>query len=399
MKLKPLNRLLLCACLLSPCLVAGGPLRAQDQAEAAPEKQEKEQKKEKEYKTEKSAEAKNQLIRTYEDLARLREKIQLKKGQKLGAKIPFLGVVLGPVDESLGSQLGLPDGIGVLVRAVMDDSPAAKGGVMQHDVLHYFNDQLLVNEAQLQTLVQQAGIGSEVKITLFRKGKSEVMTARLGETLEQAEPREERDGPPQFHRGPASPPLALSFDHRPYKEMLAQNENLERELRAFQEKMQKHRGDTDEVRREIERFTARMQELQKAKQGVLFYRDKNAPDPKIQVQVLTDGEAGAGSTSATLSTTGGKDGSTIITHSNTTRAKWKNDQGSGELTVENGKKELTVKDAEGREIYSGPLDTKEQRVNLPPHVREQLERIEQGLKLEVRPALPTEATKTKEKDS
>src|SRR6476659_10127494 len=67
-------------------------------------------------------------------------------------KVPFLGIVLGPVDESLAAQLNLQDGVGVLVRAVMPDSPAAKAGVQQHDVIRNFNDQLLINEPQLQAL-------------------------------------------------------------------------------------------------------------------------------------------------------------------------------------------------------------------------------------------------------
>ncbi|HSI61681.1 MAG TPA: PDZ domain-containing protein, partial [Candidatus Saccharimonadia bacterium] len=402
MKLKPLNRLLLCACLLFPCLAPGPNLRAQDQEQAAPEKKEKEQKQEKEYKTEKRLETQ---VRDNLELAaklKLRDKVLFTKTQKPGVKIPFLGVVLGPVDESLGSQLDLPDGIGVLVRAVLNDSPAAKAGVMQHDVLHYFNDQLLVNEQQLQTLVQQAGTGSEVKLTLFRKGKSEVMTVKLGETLAQEEPVFEREKMLNMYQASGHGAMGHPNDFR--WAVTAYPENYDHELREFQERMQKLQGNSEEMRREIERFTDRMKdvakiETAKRKQGVLFYRDNDGSDPKVRVQVLTDGEDGKGAVATAISSATGKDGTTIVTHNNTTRAKWKNEQGSGELSVENGRKQLTVKDAEGNEIYSGPLDTKEQRMKLPLEVREQLERIEQGLKFEVRPALTPEPAKKQPEDS
>ena len=397
MKLKPLNRLLLGACLLSACLAPGVNLRAQDQEGAAPGKQEK---REKEYKMEKRLETKTREIPERPTTLKLRDKMLFTKTQKPGVKIPFLGVVLGPVDESLGSQLGLPDSIGVLVRAVMDDSPAAKAGVMQHDVLHYFNDQLLVNEPQLLALVRQAGIGSEVKLTLFRKGKSEILTVKLGEILaHEEESRYLQDAP---HRGwaPHPPPMLPPGSGDVRWTVPAHNpEAYESELREFQERMQKLHGNAEEMRREIERFTARMQEAAKKKQGVLHLQDKVSSDPEIRVQVLTDGDDGKDAVATAISSATGKDGTTIITHNNAARAKWKNDQGSGELIVENGRKQLTVRDAEGKEIYSGPLDTKEQRMQLPPGAREQLERIEQGLKVEVRPALPPEPDKKQSRDS
>jgi serine protease Do len=62
---------------------------------------------------------------------------------------------------------------------------------------------------------------------------------------------------------------------------------------------------------------------------------------------------------------------------------WNDGDGSGELLIENGKKKLTVKDREGKEIFSGPVDTNEQRKNLPPGVRDRLERIEKNVKVHV----------------
>jgi hypothetical protein len=344
-------------------------------------------KKLKEYKIEKRFDAKAPESGERGSVLKVRDKMFMKKAAKPGTKVPFLGVVLGPVDESLGSQLGLPDGVGVLVRAVMDDSPAAKAGVMEHDVLHYFNDQLLVNEPQLQTLVQQAGIGNEVKLTLFRKGKSEVIQAKLGEILASDEPRPEGDGPHMFHRFTPLNPIEPS-GYVTWAAPARSPEAYEREVREFQERMHKLQGNTEEIRKEIERFTARMQAAAKTEagkqKGALYYQDKAGGEPKVRVQILTDGDGGGSAVASAISSAVGKDGTTYFSHNNVTVTKWKNDQGSGELKVENGRKLLTVKDTEGKELFSGPVDTPEQRQKLSPEVREQLERIEKGVKVEVR---------------
>src|SRR5436190_3451070 len=118
----------------------------------------------------------------------------LKIAKPAPAKVPFLGLALGQVDESLASQLNLPEGAGVLVLAVLPDSPAAKAGVLKHDVLHHFNDQLLVNEPQLQTLVRQAGTGADVTLKMLRKGREETVIVKLGEHDELAA------GPPGLAR-------------------------------------------------------------------------------------------------------------------------------------------------------------------------------------------------------
>jgi serine protease Do len=396
MKSNRLNQALLCAALLLSCVVPGDLLKAQVQEEKDPsaEKREEDLREPRESKLEKQPRAKAPEAAESGPVLKVRDKMLFKKEVKPGTKVPFLGVVLGPVDESLRSQLGLPDGVGVLVRAVMDDSPAAKAGVMQHDVLHYFNDQLLVNEPQLQTPVQQGGIGSEVKLTLFRKGKSEVIHLKLGEILASDEPRPQGDVPRMFNQFMGPGPMGRNGDVT-FTAPIRTPEVYEREVREFQERLQKLHGRQEEMRREIERFTARMQDAAKAeatkKKGVLNPLQGIAEgEPKIRVQILTDGKDGTGAVASAISSAVGKDGTTYISHDNVTVTKWKNEHGSGELKVENGRKHLIVKDAGGKEVFSGPVDSPEQRQKLQPEVREQLERIEKGVKVDIR-ALHTPA--------
>lgn len=55
---------------------------------------------------------------------------------------------------------------------------------------------------------------------------------------------------------------------------------------------------------------------------------------------------------------------------------YKDDKGSLHLTIKDGKKSLVATDPNGKELFSGPIDTPEDRKALPPEVRERLDRIE-----------------------
>jgi hypothetical protein len=99
------------------------------------------------------------------------------------------------------------------------------------------------------------------------------------------------------------------------------------------------------------------------------------------VEVFTNegkSEAGGGASATT-----DEKGDVNVTQSNSSRMVWSDTDGSGELMIQNGNKKLTVKDREGKEIFSGPVNTDEERNALPDKVRERLERIEKGVKVKI----------------
>jgi hypothetical protein len=325
-------------------------------------------------------------------------------------KVPFLGLALGQVDESLVSQLNLPEGTGVLVLAVLPDSPAAKAGILKHDVLHHFNDQLLVNEPQLQTLVRQAGIGADVTLKLLRKGREETVIVKLGEHEELA---------------PAAPWLAREYGmHRPNSSgygappsdgrlfnIPLNGDGFANRVRELSERMKKLEGKPDEMREEVERFQKEIQEQtgraagaadqeRAARQRAKTDREDGAAPPHasskvwkddkggIHVEVRTnDGRAETGGSGIVTATADDK-GTVTVTQTNNTRLTWNDGDGSGELQIENGKKKLTARDRDGKEIFSGPIDTEDQLKSLPAGLRERLERLESKVKVEVRAGKP-----------
>ncbi len=82
-----------------------------------------------------------------------------------------LGVHVSNVSGSLQKHLRLPAGVGLIIEHVVEGGAAARAGLQPHDVLHKFEDQLLVNSQQLATLVNIQEADAEVKLTVIREGE------------------------------------------------------------------------------------------------------------------------------------------------------------------------------------------------------------------------------------
>ncbi len=93
-------------------------------------------------------------------------------------KVPFLGVVTGPVSSTLCSQLGLVQGAGLVVNQIVPLSPVA-GVLALHDILVKLDDQLLIETNQLAVLVRSHKEGDEVTVTYLRGGKQATAKVRL----------------------------------------------------------------------------------------------------------------------------------------------------------------------------------------------------------------------------
>src|SRR5438552_5494289 len=96
-------------------------------------------------------------------------------------KVPmtFLGVETSQVPTVVSEQLGLPKGLGLVVEYVVPDSPAASAGVQQNDILKMLNDQILMEPSQLWKLVQNFSEGTNVTLTVLRKGQEQKITVKL----------------------------------------------------------------------------------------------------------------------------------------------------------------------------------------------------------------------------
>jgi len=97
--------------------------------------------------------------------------------------VAWLGLGVSKPDETTATHVpALPPGIGFVVTTLDKGGPAERAGVKQLDLLWKMNEQMLVNEGQLATLLRLADPGEEVTVSVFRRGEPVDLKVTLGET-------------------------------------------------------------------------------------------------------------------------------------------------------------------------------------------------------------------------
>lgn len=91
----------------------------------------------------------------------------------------YLGVATAPLDPMTGRHLGLGEGVGLAVMH-LDDKGVLLDKMEEGDILHKFNDQLLVSPEQLAILVRREKPGAKAGLTVIRSGKAETIEVKLG---------------------------------------------------------------------------------------------------------------------------------------------------------------------------------------------------------------------------
>lgn len=261
-------------------------------------------------------------------------------------KVTFLGVETAPVNRTLAAQLGIGRDTGLVVVRVSEKSPASDV-LKEDDVLTKLDDQVLVNQQQLSVLVRGHKEGDEVRLSVVRGGKETTVKAKLGS---HEVPKMAGDFP--FQNGPGGFGGVFSMP-------------------GGMARLREMPGMDDEHARDVLRMMGRDHQNFLARPGVRILRR-------------------------------GAQGSTILDLPNS-NISYSDDEGSIEIKADEGKRELTVKDAKGKVTFQGPINTEEERKKLPPEVIKQLEKLdndtisfEAGEKFqrEVLP-LPSEPAKTK----
>lgn len=82
-----------------------------------------------------------------------------------------IGVSLRDIDKDAAEQRNIKAAEGALVEDVEQDSPAAKAGVKDGDVITGFDGERVRSVRQLQRLVSETPPGRSVKVTVLRDGK------------------------------------------------------------------------------------------------------------------------------------------------------------------------------------------------------------------------------------
>lgn len=112
----------------------------------------------------------------------------------------WLGVETHEVTADSAKNLKLPAERGVVVGKVIGDSPAAKAGLKENDVITEINGHSVEGAAQFRRMIREIPAGRIVQLTVWRDGRSQQISATLGKS---------EQGVRTFFRGAA--PGAFAF--------------------------------------------------------------------------------------------------------------------------------------------------------------------------------------------
>jgi PDZ domain len=255
-----------------------------------------------------------------------------------GPKVPvtYLGVETSQVPTVVSEQLGLAKGLGLVVDYVEPNSPAATAGVQQNDILKMLNDQILIEPSQLRKLLQTFSDGTEVTLTILRKGQEQKLTAKVA-----------KKEVPQRHS------LFPGGNHDWHWDF-DETGDLGEQMQDLKEQLKEQLGD---AKRGIIRGAV-MQAHEAARQA----RD-DARRAAEELRIFFEDNGAVKASRIDL-------GKAQVVFSDE----------KGELKLENvdGKKLLIAKDPQGKLLFSGPVETQQDLDKMPADVRERYERLQRN---------------------
>ena len=243
-----------------------------------------------------------------------------RPAEKAAAKIAFLGVGGIEASEVLKHQLELANGL--QLTQVAPNSPAGLAGLAEHDILVSVEGMPLTDQDSLRQSLTNLKPGDEVTLKLVRRGKVIEQEVALGEiqALQDAQ--------------------ALIPDQaRDLNRLL--RDQLGNQLGGF---------DNEQLRKQL------LQEMERAfgpnggKDILEFKLDFNGGN-LLNGNDKQLGFKGFG------------------------KMRFQDNEGSIEMNQSDGTRELTIRDEEGKILFSGPYDNKIDQEALPEEYRERVERF------------------------
>ncbi|WP_017651459.1 HhoA/HhoB/HtrA family serine endopeptidase [Fortiea contorta] len=99
---------------------------------------------------------------------------------------PFLGIEMTDLSPSkkqqinLENQLNIQPDAGVVIKGVLENSPAKQGGLLPGDVIQKVNGKPMRTAAQVQKLVESSSVGDVLEIEVNRSGRTQSFKVQSG---------------------------------------------------------------------------------------------------------------------------------------------------------------------------------------------------------------------------
>lgn len=116
---------------------------------------------------------------------------------------PYVGISVTTVSEET-QMYGLPQGASV--QEIAENSPAAAAGLQINDIITHVNGEEITGSTDMVAAVRNAAIGDELKLTVYRMGKTMEITVTVGEqkttTQEQTQTQDQNQSQSQRPQNP-----------------------------------------------------------------------------------------------------------------------------------------------------------------------------------------------------
>jgi S1-C subfamily serine protease len=96
----------------------------------------------------------------------------------------WLGVETHEVTADKAKELKLAAERGVVLGKIVPDSPAAKAGLKENDVVTEINGQRVEGAAQFRRMIHEIPAGRSIQLTVWRDGRTQTVSATLGKSEE-----------------------------------------------------------------------------------------------------------------------------------------------------------------------------------------------------------------------
>jgi membrane-associated protease RseP (regulator of RpoE activity) len=220
---------------------------------------------------------------------------------------------------------------GIIVKSVMPNGPAEKAGIQAHDIITRIGDESLSSPEDLRRIVRKHKPGDTIELGLIRIGRSAAIKVTLSERPDN-----------NMANNQPRPLQNLNLDGVPDEMAQRMRDMIQGNVREFQWPRGGNRDPFGGINQDFEESFRRMHEQMEQLQ-------------RLQLNPPADGEG--------------------INMQQSMTIRMLDDNGSIELSANNGKRNLTVRDQDNKTLWTGPWNTDEDKAAAPEDIRRRVEKL------------------------
>jgi len=125
----------------------------------------------------------------------------------------YIGVTIGPVDQTMADALGLKEVKGIIVQELVADGAAKAAGIKEGDVILMVDGREVNKQNELQSYIATRHPGDEVTLKIFRDGKTFEKKVTLRPRKQNVEIARNEEDKPSESETASNSPQSVKFEN------------------------------------------------------------------------------------------------------------------------------------------------------------------------------------------